>query len=182
MTHHSNLKFNNGNGEMRKEGEQEYTACRNSKALLNIEQNVESLTEKMSSFELKLNYALLRQTKSKKRKRTLHHQDSRQSSTQQMYLNKLINSKVRIKTSVIYLSLILLLLYIILSISSELLLVGNELDYQSTLKILHLSIVSWHFISQYLWTIGHLKVRSSFKFKIFNGKFKSFSYGAKTPN
>ena len=129
MTHHSNLKLNNGSGEMRKEGEQEYTALRNSKALLNIEQNIESLTEKMSSFELKLNYVLLRQTKSNKRKRTLHHQDSRQSSTQQMYLNRLINRKVRIRTSVIYLSLILLLLYIILSILSEFLLVGNELDY-----------------------------------------------------
>ncbi len=128
MTHHSNLKLNNGSGEMRKEGE-EHIALKNSKALVNIEQNLESLTEKMSSFELKLNYALLRQTKSNKRKRTLHHQDSRQSSTQQMYLNKLINRKVRIRTRVIYLSLILLLLYIILSISSELLLVGNELDY-----------------------------------------------------
>ncbi len=128
MTHHSNLKLNNGNGEMRKEGE-EYTACRNSKALLNIEQNLESLTEKMSGFELKVNYLLLHQTKSNKRKRTLHHQDSIQSSTQQMYLNKLINRKVRIRTSIIYLSLISILLYIILSISSELLLVGNELDY-----------------------------------------------------
>jgi hypothetical protein len=113
---------------MRKEGE-EHIALKNSNALLNIEQNLESLTEKMSGFELKVNYLLLRQTKSNKRKRTLHHQDSRQSSTQQMYLNRLINRKVRIRTSVIYLSLILLLLYIILSISSELLLVGNELDY-----------------------------------------------------
>jgi hypothetical protein len=52
MTHHSNLKLNNGNGGM---GE-EYTACRNSKTLQNIEQNIESLTEKMSGFELKLNY------------------------------------------------------------------------------------------------------------------------------
>ena len=129
MTHHSNLKLNNGNGEMRKEGEQEYTALRNSKALLNIEQNIESLTEKMSSFELKLNYVLLRQAKSNKKKSALHHQDSIQSSTQQMYLNKLINSKVRIRTSVIYLSLILIVFYIILSILSELLLVGNELDY-----------------------------------------------------
>ncbi len=126
MTHHSNLKLNNGNGEMRKEGE-EYTALSN--ALLNIEQNIESLTEKMSGFELKLNYVLLRQTKSNKRKSTLHHQDSIKSRTQQMYLKKLMNSKARIKTSVIYLSLILILLYIILSISSELLLVGNELDY-----------------------------------------------------
>ncbi len=129
MTHHSNLKLNNGNGEMRKEGEEEYTAWRNSNALLNIEQNLESLTEKMSGFELKVNYLLLHQTKSNKRKRTLHHQDSIQSSTQQMYLNKLINRKVRIRTSIIYLSLISILLYIILSISSELLLVGNELDY-----------------------------------------------------
>ncbi len=129
MTHHSNLKLNNGNGEMRKEGEEEYTAWRNSNALLNIEQNLESLTEKMSGFELKVNYLLLHQTKSNKRKRTRHHQDSIQSSTQQMYLNKLINRKVRIRTSIIYLSLISILLYIILSISSELLLVGNELDY-----------------------------------------------------
>jgi len=129
MINHSNLKLNNGNGEMRKEGE-EHTALRNSKALLNIEQNLESLTEKISSFELKLNYALLRQTKSNKRKRILHHQHSKQSSTQQMYLNKLINSKVRIRTSVIYLSLILILLYIVWSIFlSELLLVGDELDY-----------------------------------------------------
>jgi len=129
MTHHSNLKLNNGNGEMRKEAE-ENTAWINSRALLNIEQNVESLTEKISSFELKLNYALLRQTKSNKRKRALYHQDSIQGrSTQKMYLNKLINSKVRIRTGVIYLSLILILLYIILPILSELLLVGNELDY-----------------------------------------------------
>jgi hypothetical protein len=126
MTHHSNLKLNNGNGGM---GEQEYTACRNSKALLNIEQNIESLTEKMSGFELKLNYVLLRQTKSNKRKSTLHHQDSIKSRTQQMYLKKLMNSKARIKTSVIYFLLILILFYIILSNLSELLLVGNELDY-----------------------------------------------------
>ncbi len=125
MTHHSNLKLNNGNGEMRKEGE-EYTALSN--ALLNIEQNLESFTEKMSGVELKVNYLLLRQTKSKKRKRTLHHQDSIQSSTQQMNLNKLINRKVRIRTSVAYLSLILIL-FIILSILSELLHVGNELEY-----------------------------------------------------
>jgi len=129
MAHHSNLKLNNGDGEMRKEGEEEYTTWRNSKALLNIEQNVESLTEKVSSFELKLNYALLRQTKSHKRKRPLHHQDPKQSSTQKKYLNKLINRKVRIRTSVIYLSMILILSYIILPILSELLLVGNELDY-----------------------------------------------------
>jgi len=130
MTHHSNLKLNNGNGEMRKEVE-EYTACRNSKALQNIEQNIESLTEKMSGFELKLNYVLLRQTKSNKRKSALHHQDSIKSRTQQMYLKNLMNSKATIKTSVIYLSLILLLIlfYIILSNLSELLLVGNELDY-----------------------------------------------------
>ncbi len=127
MTHHSNLKLNNGNGGM---GE-EYTACRNSKALQNIEQNIESLTEKMSGFELKLNYVLLRQTKSNKRKSTLHHQDSINSRTQQMYLKKLINSKARIKKSLIYLLLILLIIlfYIILSNLSELLLVGNELDY-----------------------------------------------------
>jgi hypothetical protein len=123
MTHLSNLKLNNCNGEMRKEGEQEYSAWRNSKALLNMEQNIESLTEKMSSFELKLNYVLLRQTKSNKRKSALHHhQDSIQSNTQQMYLSKLINSKVRIGASVIYLSLMLILLYIILPILSELLL------------------------------------------------------------
>jgi hypothetical protein len=128
MTHHSNLKLNNGNSEMRNEGE-ENTAWRNSRALLNIEQNLESMTEKMSAFELKVNYLLLHQTKSKKRKRPLHYQNPIQSSTQQIYLNKLINSKVRIRTSVIYLSLILLLLYIILPISSELLLLGNELDY-----------------------------------------------------
>jgi len=126
MTHHSNLKLNNGNGEMRKEGE-EYTALSN--ALLNIEQNLESFTEKMSGVELKVNYLLLHQTKSNKRKRTLHHQDPRQSSTQQMNLNKLINRKVRIRTSIIYLSLISILLYIILSISSESLLAGNEVDY-----------------------------------------------------
>jgi hypothetical protein len=125
----SNLKLNNGHGEMRKEGEQEYTALRNSKALLNIEQNIESLTEKMSGFELKLNYVLLHQTKSNKRKSAINHQHSIQSRTQQMYLNKLINSTVRISKSVIYLSLILIPLYIILSILSELLLVGNELDY-----------------------------------------------------
>jgi hypothetical protein len=129
MTHHSNLKLNNGNGEMRKEGE-EYTSCRNSKALQNIEQNIESLTEKMSGFELKLNYVLLRQTKSNKRKSTLHHQDSIKSITQRMNLKKLMNSsKARIKTSVIYLLLILILFYIILSNLSEFLLVGNELDY-----------------------------------------------------
>ncbi len=122
----SNLKSNNGNGEMR---EQEYTALRNSKALLNIEQNIESLTEKMSGFELKLNYVLLRQTKSNKKKSVLHHQDSIQSSTRKMYLSKVINSKVRIRTGVIYLSLILILIYIILPILSEFLLVGNELDY-----------------------------------------------------
>jgi hypothetical protein len=125
MTHHSNLKLNNGNGEMRKEGE-EYTSCRNSKALQNIEQNIESLTEKMSGFELKLNYVLLRQTKSNKRKSTLHHQDSIKSRTRQTYLKKLMNSKARI---VIYLLLILILFYIILSNLSEFLLVGNELDY-----------------------------------------------------
>jgi len=131
MAHHSNLKLNNGNGEIRKEGE-EYTGCRNSKALLNIEQNVESLTEKISSFELKLNYALLEKKSNKRKRAALHHQDSIQSSTQQRYLNKLnklVNSKVRIRTSVIYLSLILILLFIIWSILSELLLVGNELDY-----------------------------------------------------
>jgi hypothetical protein len=129
MTHHSNLKLNNGNGEMRREGE-EYTSCRNSKALQNIEQNIESLTEKMSGFELKLNYVLLRQTKSNKRKSTLHHQDSIKSITQRMNLKKLMNSsKARIKTSVIYLLLILILFYIILSNLSEFLLVGNELDY-----------------------------------------------------
>jgi len=129
MTHHSNLKLNNDNGQMRKEGE-EYTALRNSNALLNIEQNLESVTEKISGFELKLNYLLLHQTKSKKRKSAhLHHQDSIQSSTQQMYLNKLINRKVRIRTSFVYLSLILILLYIIWSILSELLLVGSELNY-----------------------------------------------------
>jgi hypothetical protein len=130
MTHHSNLRLNNGNGEMRKEGE-EYIACRNSKALQNIEQNIESLTEKMSGFELKLNYLLLRQTKSNKRKSTLHHQGSIKSRTQQIYLKKLMNSKARIKTSLIYLLLILLLIlfYIILSSLSEFLLVGNELDY-----------------------------------------------------
>jgi hypothetical protein len=125
MSHHSNLKLNNGNGEMRKEGE-EYTSCRNSKALQNIEQNIESLTEKMSGFELKLNYVLLRQTKSNKRKSTLHHQDSIKSRTRQTYLKKLMNSKARI---VIYLLLILILFYIILSNLSEFLLVGNELDY-----------------------------------------------------
>jgi len=129
MAHHSNLNLNNGDGEMRKEGEEESTAWRNSKALLNIEQNVELLTEKMSSFELKLNYELLRPTKSHKRKRALHHQDPKQSSTQKKYLNKLINRKVRIRTSVIYLSMILILSYIILPILSELLLLGNELDY-----------------------------------------------------
>jgi len=132
MAHHSNLKLNNGNGEMRKEGgEEEYTALRNSNVLRNIEQNLESITEKISGFELKVNYLLLHQTKSNKRKRTLYHQDPRQSSTQQMYLNKLINRKVRIRTSIIFLSLISILLYIICSISSELLLVGNELDYSS---------------------------------------------------
>ncbi len=128
MTHHSNLKLNNGNGEMRKEGE-EYSALRTSKALLNIEKNLESLTEKMSGFELKLNYVVLRPTKSNNRKSSLHHQDSSQSSTKQIYLRKLINSKRSITTSVIHLSLIFILLYIMLSILSELLLVGNELDY-----------------------------------------------------
>jgi len=128
MTHHSNLKLNNDNGQMRKEGE-EYIALRNSNALLNIEQNLESVTEKISGFELKLNYLLLQQTKSKKRKSAhRHHQDSIQGSTRQIYLNKLINRKVRIRTSVIYL-LILILLYIIWSILSELLLVDSELDY-----------------------------------------------------
>jgi len=130
MAHHSNLKLNNGNGEMRKEGgEEEYTALRNSNVLRNIEQNLESITEKISGFELKVNYLLLHQTKSNKRKRTLYHQDPRQSSTQQMYLNKLINRKVRIRKSIIFLSLISILLYIIWFISSELLLVDNELDY-----------------------------------------------------
>jgi hypothetical protein len=127
MTHHSNLKLNNGNGEMRKEGE-EYSALRTSKALLNIEKNLESLTEKMSGFELKLNYVVLRPTKSNNRKSSLHHQDSSQSSTKQIYLRKLINSKGSITTSVIHLSLILNL-FIILYILSDLLLVGNELDY-----------------------------------------------------
>jgi small-conductance mechanosensitive channel len=84
------------------------------------------LTEKMSGFELKLNYVLLRQTKSNKRKSTLHHQDSIKSRTRQTYLKKLMNSKARI---VIYLLLILILFYIILSNLSEFLLVGNELDY-----------------------------------------------------
>jgi hypothetical protein len=127
MTHHSNLKLNNGNGEMRKEGE-EYSALRTSKALLNIEKNLESLTEKMSGFELKLNYVVLRPTKSNNRKSSLHHQDSSQSSTKQIYLRKLINSQGSITTIVIHLSLILNL-FIILYILSDLLLVGNELDY-----------------------------------------------------
>jgi len=75
---------------MRKEREEEYTALRNSKALLNIEQNVELLTEKMSSFE------------------------SKNQNKRHIFIDDFHS---------------LILKYIILPILSELLLVGNELDY-----------------------------------------------------
>ena len=72
----SNLKLNSGNVEIRKEGE-EHAYIASNKDLLNIEQNIESLAEKMSTFELKLNYILLRQPKFTKKKKSVLQQQQR---------------------------------------------------------------------------------------------------------
>jgi adenine specific DNA methylase Mod len=124
-----NLKLTNNESEIRKDIE-EQTAWRNNQALLNMDQNIELLIEKMSDFELKLNYALLRQTKFTKKKNSQQQITTTKSSNQQeVYQNKLVNSKIKIRASFfIYLPLILIVIYIFLSKLSELILVNNGLD------------------------------------------------------
>ena len=72
----SNLELNTGSVEIRKEGEEEHTSSyiASNKALLNIEQNIETLAEKMSTFELKLNYVLIRQPKLMKKRKGFQQQ------------------------------------------------------------------------------------------------------------
>jgi len=118
------LRYNIGS-EMRKEGE-EY-AFKNTKTILNIEQNLDLLTEKMTDFELKLNYVLLRQTKFSKKKRAAQ-RETTANNGQQVYQNRLINNKIMIRTPFIYLLLTLIVICIILLVLSELILVSDELN------------------------------------------------------
>jgi len=124
----SNLKLNGGSIEIRKEGEEHISciASRNSKVLLNIEQSIESLAEKMSTFELKLNYVLLRQPKFTKKKKSAQQQHGMAKNNQQQehQTNKfsIIIKRINARTSLIVLSLMLIIIYMMLSMLSELIL------------------------------------------------------------
>ena len=83
----SNLKLNTGSVEIRKEGEEHTSYIASNKALLNIEQNIETLAEKISNFELKLNYVLLRQPKLTKKKKGFRQQHGMAKNNQQKDLN-----------------------------------------------------------------------------------------------
>ena len=129
----SNLKLNSGNVEIRKEGEEHTSYIASNKALLNIEQNIETLAEKMSNFELKLNYILLRQPKLTKKKRSLHYEQGMAKNNQQKedQNNKfsIIMKRINARTSLIVLPLILIIIYMLLSILFELILESHELEY-----------------------------------------------------
>ena len=130
----SNSKANSGGVEVRKEGEEHHIAWRNNKVLLNIEQSIDSLTEKMSTFELKLNYVLLRQPKFIKRKKVQQQHGAAEiimDKKQEYYQNKLsvITKKLKVRTSLIFVSLMLICIYVISTLLSELILANNDLDF-----------------------------------------------------
>jgi predicted nucleic acid-binding Zn-ribbon protein len=130
----SNLKLNSGSVEIRKEGEEHTSSyIASNKALLNIEQNIETLAEKMSNFELKLNYVLLRQPKLTKKKKGFQQQHGMAKNNQQKedQNNKfsIIIKRINARTSLIALSLMLIIIYMLFSMLSELILESNELEY-----------------------------------------------------
>ena len=104
----SNLKLNGGSVEIRKEGEEHTSYIASNKALLNIEQSIETLAEKISNFELKLNYVLLRQpklTKKKKGFRQLHGMaKNNQQKEDQNNKFSIIIKRINARTSLIVLS------------------------------------------------------------------------------
>ena len=104
-------------GEFREENELQ---LKNTMTLQKMDQNIEVLMEKMTDFELKLNYVLLRRTKIKKRiKRELQVDAMDHQRFPQAYQQILTNNSKEFRAAFIYFSLILILICAILSVIFE---------------------------------------------------------------
>jgi len=108
--------------------EKELQILKNSMTLQKMDQNLEVLMEKMTDFELKLNYVLLRRTKIKKRMKKEIQSEAEDRSNQEIYLNQVLrNSSKKFKAAFIYLSLILLFICALLSLLYEIIVVDESL-------------------------------------------------------
>jgi len=104
----------------RNEGEE--TQIKNDKALMRIEQILGLVMEKLTDFELKLNYALLRRTKLMKKSYGKTPQNIQQDCSKDI-----MNVGTRIPSNIIYLSLTLTFVCLILFTLSFMVVVGDEL-------------------------------------------------------
>jgi predicted nucleic acid-binding Zn ribbon protein len=109
-------------GEFREENE---VQLKNTMTLQRMDQNLEVLMEKMTDFELKLNYVLLRRTKIKKKMKRELQVDAIDQRFPQAYQQILTNNSKRFRAAFIYFSLILILICAALSVIFEIIVVDD---------------------------------------------------------
>jgi hypothetical protein len=111
-------------GEFREESELQ---LKNRMTLQKMDQNLEVLMEKMSDFELKINYVLLRRTKIKKRMKRELQVDAIDQRTPQAYQQLLTNNSKKFRAApFIFFSLILIFICATLSVVFEIILVDDS--------------------------------------------------------
>lgn len=102
----------------------EEQTIKSARTLLKIDQTLQLLTEKMTDFELKLNYVLLRRTKLKKKEKELKLEENH-SIIQKASPKNFINNKIVIfrSTFIIYFVFMIFVILIILSVLANIIIV-----------------------------------------------------------